>query len=462
MEQDVELLVGDVACEQALIGTLMLYDCIDEVRQYLSADCFTSPTHRDVYLACVAVANNGQEVNFINVNTELQKTGSTIAVTDIIDYPNHAARTALEAPNFALRLQNLAVRRKAWAIGRHLVENGIKETEDIIEVAQRAADELSNLNISDNEGISTLQDAVQGLNEQMERNAANGGGLTGTNTGFRKLNEKGGLQGSDLIIIAGETSQGKTCLALSITRKAIEKHKVAFYSLEMTKEQLAARLLSAESGVPANELLYSGSLSEQQLRDYDAAVGRLPMNNLLFDDRSTSNLDTILASIRKLKREQDIQGTVIDYLQILGINASTKSASKEQLMGDAARRLKNIAKELNIWVIALSQLNRNMQDPVPNLNRLRDSGQIAEAADVVMFVYRPEYYGKQFPEPFASTDPLNKAMIDVAKGRNIGIFKFLVDFNKASASFTDAQDEPIIIGGTPPPITQYKQNELPF
>ena len=463
MEQESQLLASDTACEQALIGTLMQYDCIDEVRQYLSEDCFTNPTHREVYRACVVVANNNQEVNFVNVNTELRRSGIEIPVTEVIDYPNHAARTALEAPHFALRLQNLAVRRKAWKIGQRLVENGTKETEDIAEVAQRAADELNSLNMPDNEGVSTLQDAIQGLNEQMKRNAASSGGVTGTETGFRKLNEKGGLQGSDLIIIAGETSQGKTTFALSITRKAIEKHKVAFYSLEMTKEQLAARLVSAESGVPANELLYSSSLTEQQLAQYDAAIGRLQMGNLLFDDRSTSNLDTILASIRKLKREQNMHGAVVDYLQILGINASIKGASKEQLIAEAARRLKNLAKELNIWIIALSQLNRNSQDPVPNLNRLRDSGQIAEAADVVMFVYRPEYYNKQFPEPFSSTDPLNKAMIDVAKGRNIGIFRFLVDFNKASASFSDAQNDALVIGGdTPLPPPQYRQGELPF
>ena len=111
-------------------------------------------------------------------------------------------------------------------------------------------------------------------------------------------------------------------------------------------------------------------------------------------------------------------------------------------MGDVARRLNNLAKELNIWIIALSQLNRDRNDPVPNLNRLRDSGQIAEAADMVMFVYRPEYYNRQFPEPFQNIETQGKAMIDVAKGRNIGTFKFVCGFNSSTTHFTNDVNVP--------------------
>lgn len=462
MEQDIELLVSDEQCERALIGTMMQYDCIDEVRQYLTDECFTNAQHREVYKSCVRVTDANQEVSMINVNADLQKHKQNIPITEIIDYPNHSARTSTEAVRYALRLKELAIRRKTWVIGQELIVNGINEAEDITEVAQKAADKLNNLQVSDSGSITTLKEAVFGLNEQMKRNAEQKGTVTGTDTGFRKLNDKGGLQGSDLIIIAGESSQGKTALALSVTRKAIEKSKVVFYSMEMTKEQLAARIVSAESGVPSNELLYSNQLTEQQWKQYDEAIGRLPLDNLLFDDRSTSNLDAIIASIRRLKREKDVGGAIVDYLQILSVNTDLRSASKEQLMAEAARRLKNLAKDLNIWVIALSQLNRDKLNPEPNLNRLRDSGQIAEAADIVMFVYRPEYYGKQFPEPFTSTDPANKAMIDVAKGRNIGVFKFLVDFNKSSASFMDTPTDALIIGGDAPTVPQYKQAELPF
>src|SRR5690606_7369355 len=119
-----------------------------------------------------------------------------------------------------------------------------------------------------------------------------------------------------------------------------------------------------------------------------------------FDENSTSNIDKIIASIRSMKNKHNITGAVIDYLQILTVNQ--KSANKEQAMGEAARRLKNLAKDLDIWIIALSQLNRDNFNPVPSLNRLRDSGQIGEAADVVMFIYRPEIYNKAYPQPFSN------------------------------------------------------------
>jgi len=133
----------------------------------------------------------------------------------------------------------------------------------------------------------------------------------------------------------------------------------------------------------------------------------------------------------------------VDYLQILNVNQ--KAQNKEQAMGDVARRLKNLAKDLDIWVIALSQLNRDMQNPIPNLNRLRDSGQIAEAADIVMFVYRPEVYGKYFPEPFANQSTQGTAMIDIAKGRNIGLLKFICSFDAKTTHFREL-DHSVTVG----------------
>ena len=128
-----------------------------------------------------------------------------------------------------------------------------------------------------------------------------------------------------------------------------------------------------------------------------------------------------------------IKGVIVDYLQILNVNM--KGANKEQQMGDVARRLKNIAKELDIWVIALSQLSRDNQNPIPSLTRLRDSGQIAEAADMVILIYRPEIYGKKYPVEFSEMSTEGTAMIDVAKGRNIGLMKFIVGFDARTTNF---------------------------
>ena len=207
--------------------------------------------------------------------------------------------------------------------------------------------------------------------------------------------------------------------------------------MEMKKEQLAARLLSMNSGVPSNQILYS-KLDVNYIEQIDKGVAKIDKLPIYFDDSSTSNIDKIIASIRSMKAKYDISGAVVDYLQILNVN--TKSSNKEQAMGDVARRLKNLAKELDIWVIALSQLNRDSQNPVPNLNRLRDSGQIGEAADIVMFVYRPEVYGKFYPEPFANVSTKGTAMIDVAKGRNIGLLKFICEFDSKTTHFRELRD----------------------
>ena len=139
-----------------------------------------------------------------------------------------------------------------------------------------------------------------------------------------------------------------------------------------------------------------------------------------------------------MKLKSDIDGAVVDYLQILNVNSKNTSFSREQAMGDAARRFKNLAKELGIWIIALSQLSRDSNNPEPNLNRLRDSGQIGEAADVVMLIYRPEYYNRSYPAPYDNREEYpveGTAMIDVAKGRNIGTFKFFLGFDKKTTNF---------------------------
>ena len=267
----------------------------------------------------------------------------------------------------------------------------------------------------------------------------------------------------ELFVISDFVVTHNTSLALCMTRHAIESGaKVAFYSMEMTKEQLTARLLSAKANIPANNILYSGSLAPSELRLIDEARGKLPGDNLFFDDKSTSNIDSILLSIRILKMQKDIDGAVVDYLQILNVNSKSTSFSREQAMGDAARRFKNLAKELNIWIIALSQLSRDSTCPEPNLNRLRDSGQIGEAADVVILVYRAEYYNRAYPAPFDNKDDYptdGTAMIDVAKGRNIGTFKFFMGFNKSTTNFFKTnlvQDEVDV------PFEKPEERDAPF
>lgn len=431
-------LVNDPKAEQYVIGSLLVDPtAYTLVSQYLDEDCFYDPMCRDIWKAVDNMGKQGMPIDVISVSAELSKQKSNVTALDLMNISAQIA-SSTHVEYHAIRLQDLGRRRKLWVVGQQLSKVGLSEEILTADAHQEAIESIGGV-FEKADGVFTLDDAMNSLNEIMVKNATVGGVTTGTKTGMERFDEKGGLQKSDLIIVAGETSQGKTSLALCMTRHAIENGaKVAFYSMEMTKEQLTARLLSAKTNIPANNILYSGSLAPSEIRMIDDARGKLPGENLFFDDKSTSNIDSILLSIRMLKMQKDIDGAVVDYLQILNVNSRSTSFSREQAMGDAARRFKNLAKELNIWIIALSQLSRDSNCPEPNLNRLRDSGQIGEAADVVILVYRAEYYNRAYPAPFDNKDDYptdGTAMIDVAKGRNIGTFKFFMGFNKNTTNF---------------------------
>lgn len=431
-------LVNDPKAEQYVIGSLLVDPtAYTLVSQYIDEDSFYDPMCRDIWKAVDNMGKQGMPIDVISVSAELSKQKSNVTALDLMNISAQIASSA-HVEYHAIRLQDLGRRRKLWVVGQQLSKVGLSEEILTADAHQEAIESIGGV-FEKADGVFTLDDAMNSLNKIMVKNATVGGVTTGTKTGMERFDEKGGLQKSDLIIVAGETSQGKTSLALCMTRHAIENGaKVAFYSMEMTKEQLTARLLSAKTNIPANNILYSGSLAPSEIRMIDDARGKLPGENLFFDDKSTSNIDSILLSIRMLKMQKDIDGAVVDYLQILNVNSRSTSFSREQAMGDAARRLKNLAKELNIWIIALSQLSRDSNCPEPNLNRLRDSGQIGEAADVVILVYRAEYYNRAYPAPFDNKDDYptdGTAMIDVAKGRNIGTFKFFMGFNKNTTNF---------------------------
>lgn len=431
-------LANDPKAEQYVIGSLLVDPtAYTLVSQYLDEDCFYDPMCRDIWKSVDNMGKQGMPIDVISVSAELSKQKSNVTALDLMNISAQIASSA-HVEYHAIRLQDLGRRRKLWVVGQQLSKVGLSEEILTSDAHQEAIESIGGV-FEKADGVFTLDDAMNSLNEIMVKNATVGGVTTGTKTGMERFDEKGGLQKSDLIIVAGETSQGKTSLALCMTRHAIENGaKVAFYSMEMTKEQLTARLLSAKTNIPANNILYSGSLTPSEMRMIDDARGKLPGENLFFDDKSTSNIDSILLSIRMLKMQKDIDGAVVDYLQILNVNSRSTSFSREQAMGDAARRFKNLAKELNIWIIALSQLSRDSNCPEPNLNRLRDSGQIGEAADVVILVYRAEYYNRAYPAPFDNKDDYptdGTAMIDVAKGRNIGTFKFFMGFNKNTTNF---------------------------
>ncbi|WP_195351240.1 replicative DNA helicase [Bacteroides nordii] len=440
MEVNVQL--RDEDAEKLVLGTIITErNALEEVRELLSEESFYNPFHQQVYKAILQISSLGERPDIITVKNKLVANGVKF---ELVEYMKIASNCTFDLYQYAARLHDLAIRRKFYTIGQYLISNSYSEAEDILDVTNSVSDELASLFKSTSTTVTTINDGLESVYGMINENLSGNKPLTGTPTGFEKIDSKsGGLQKSDLIIIAGETSQGKTSLAVSMMRNAsFSGAKIAMYSMEMKKEQITARILSMESGIPSNQIMYS-RLTDSQIQAIDKRIGKLSGKSIYFDDRSTSNIDTIISSIRYMKLKFDIDGAIIDYLQILNVNM--KGANKEQQMGDVARRLKNLAKELDIWIIALSQLNRDTMNPVPTIARLRDSGQIAEAADVVILVYRPEYYDKsrRYPDPFSNASTEGTAMIDIAKGRNIGILRFICGFNAATTCFFNLDSVPL-------------------
>lgn len=440
---EIKVQLRDEDSEKIVLGTIITErNALEEVRELLSKDSFYNPFHLQIYEAILQVASSGSRPDVVAVKNKLIANGVKF---DLVEYMRIASNCTFDLYQYAARLHDLAIRRKFWDIGQYLVSNSYSEAEDILDVSNSVSNELASLFKSSSTTISTINDGLESVYGMINDNLLGNRPLTGIPTGFEKIDSKsGGLQKSDLIIIAGETSQGKTSFAVSIMRNAASLGaKIAMYSMEMKKEQITARILSMESGVPANQIMYS-RLTDSQIQAIDVGVGKMSGKGIYFDDRSTSNIDTIISSIRYMKLKFGIDGAIIDYLQILNVNM--KGANKEQQMGDVARRLKNLAKELDIWIIALSQLNRDTMNPVPTLGRLRDSGQIAEAADVVILIYRPEVNNKSYPNDFSNVDTKGTAMIDIAKGRNIGLLRFICGFNAATTCFYNLDYVPLLGG----------------
>lgn len=438
MEDRVPL--NDKACEDVLVGSILAdNNAFNNVRDILSDDCFFDNFNKAVYRAIIAVTEQGNVADIISVKAELESKRVQFDLMVLMSLTDHYT---INIRQYAIRLKDLTTRRRLTQIAQRLLINSYTEENPIEQVTQQTTDDIAALFSSDVSEVMVLRDGIKKVNTIINQNLQDTHQLTGSPTGFEELDKKmGGLQCSDLTIIAAESSIGKSSLSLSIALNAAKYgEKIAIYSMEMKAEQLTARIMAMESGVSSSNILYA-RLDGGQLQQIEKGVGKIENLNIFFDDRSTSSIDTILSSIRYMVMKYKVKGAIIDYLQILNVNM--KNVNKEQAMGDVARRLKNIAKELDIWVIALSQLSRDKENPIPTLARLRDSGQIAEAADNVILIYRPEFYGKlSYPSDFASASVQGTALIHLAKGRNVGTTKFICGFSAPTTLFYNLQNVP--------------------
>lgn len=338
-------------------------------------------------------------------------------------------------------LADLAVRRKlieaASRLGVEAADMG-SDVADVLEGARKAIDRIENIAVPETSQVETLSDAFEQLKERMKANLYDDAGV-GTPTGFAELDRRGGLLSGHLVIVGGKTSQGKSSLATNICVNALRSGApTAYYTLEMSSQEEGARILAAMTGIPTGRIL-NDKLGSPEIDAVYGAMERIDGKLMYFDQRVSSTTDGIIRSIRELHRRYGIRGAVVDFLQRLSY---ASNVPREQAVAEAAKKFKNVARELDIWVMVLSQINRGVKGTeAPDLSGLRDSGQIEEAADEVWLLYRPEAYGPEarFPAPFERESTRGRAMIRIAKGRNTGTGEFLCNFNPSTCSFSECE-----------------------
>ena len=387
--------------EQAVIGSMLMdADAITTAMEKISEDDFYNKQYGSLFKAMIELYNEGKTCDLVTVKSKLEETGvpSEVVSLDFI-------RNILEmVPTSANIKQYAEIAGKCYA-GNETLEAILEETEK----------KIFDLIQSGSSGDYTpVRQVVLNVFEKIEKASQTKGSITGLETGFTKLDHQlSGLQPSDMILIAARPSVGKTAFVLNITETVAVKHNipVAIFSLEMSSEQLINRIISQNSMV-SSQKMRNGDLSDSEWANIVESANIIGNSNIIIDDTPGISIGEMRSKCRKFKLEKDIQLVIVDYLQLMTTNG--RSSSREQEIAEISRTLKGIARELNVPVIALSQLNRaaeTREDKKPIMADLRESGSIEQDADVVMLMSR--FYDKE-----TKTEDRNRIIVNVAKQRN--------------------------------------------
>jgi replicative DNA helicase len=433
----------DQELERAVLGALMLErEAIIEVIEVLRPDAFYNEKHQEVFKAILALFGNSEPVDILTVTNQLRAhgklefVGGALYVTQLTNRVNQAGNILFHARI----LQQYYIRRELIRLSYRIEADSFEETTDVFDLLDRmehAMFEISELNIRKN--YSDMRSVMSEALQELEAMKGQKDGLTGIPSGFSALDRvTAGWQRSDLIILAARPGMGKTAFVLSVMRNAAVDFRkgVAIFSLEMSSVQLVKRLISAEAELDS-EKLKTGRLSSQEWEQLVNKTTRLSDAPIFIDDTPALSVLELRAKCRRLKAQHDIQLVIIDYLQLM--TGDSKSGNREQEIAFISRSLKQLAKELNVPVIALSQLSRAVEtrggDKKPQLSDLRESGSIEQDADMVVFLYRPEYYKITEDEEGHSVEGLGEVII--AKHRNGSLENVKLRFIGRFTKFSD-------------------------
>ena len=408
----------NIEAEAALLGALMIDNrLVEDVQLKLRSDHYFEPLHGRIYDSILRMTDKNMVANPVTLRPmfEADEAMKEVGGPAYLAQLTGSGAAIIGARDFAQQIYDLALLRSLVAVGRDMVEGAIDTSEEVAPLSQieRAEGELYRVaEQGGGEGkVKSFGEATKLAIEQAERALNSGGHLSGVTTGLDGINSKiGGLHRSDLLILAGRPGMGKSSLATNMAFAAAQRFlrdqedgidpaksagaPVAIFSLEMSADQLATRILSEESGI-SSENLRMGKISQQEFRQLARAAADLQTLPLYIDDTPGLTIAALRTRARRLKRQKGIGMVVIDYLQLLQGSGKSSSDNRVQEISEISRGLKQLAKELDLPVLALSQLSRAVEqreDKRPQLSDLRESGSIEQDADIVMFIYREDYY----------------------------------------------------------------------
>jgi replicative DNA helicase len=442
-EQALKLPPQNVEAEQAVLGAILLDNqALYKTLEILDPEEFYRPVHKRIFRGMVELAEQSQVIDLLTLTDHLRRgealdaIGGTAYLTDLAQ----SVATAAGVAYHARMVHETAVSRSLIVAATEIVSRGYEGTrrvDELLDFAERSIFGIAERRIK--RLFTSMQDVVASTVAHIDQLYTRKERITGIPTGFHDLDERtAGLQPSDLIIIAGRPSMGKTSLALGIALNAAlnrtRQYTVAIFSLEMSKEQLCMRLLSAAGNLNMHRIR-TGHLNEDEWKTLARTASLLHDSRIYIDDTPAITVLEMGAKIRRLRAEHGLDLVVVDYLQLM--SGSGTSENRQQEISDISRALKSVAKELNIPVLALSQLSRaveNRPSKRPLLADLRESGAIEQDADLVMMIFRSEMYAAEVEEEDDKPDEEHVAEILIAKHRNgpTGIEKltFLPEYAK--------------------------------
>lgn len=434
-----KVLPHNMEAEQGLLGAVLIDNrAYEKIGDFLRPEHFYAPAHQRIFEAIRTMIDRGQTASPVTLKNYFEKDEDLIRIGGAEYLADLAASviSVVNAKDYGQTIYELSLRRELISLGEDIVNDSHTHDldRDAMNVIESAEGRLFSLAESGDTrgGFVTLRDSVVTAIDIAEKAYHNDGHVTGVTTGLRDLDAKlGGLHPSDLLILAGRPSMGKTALATNIAFNAAQRYAetggeqggiVGFFSLEMSSDQLATRILSDQANI-SGDAIRKGMISENDFRRFVEASQKLSQIPLYIDDTPALSISAVRTRARRLKRQHGLDFLIIDYLQLLQGTNSRGSENRVQEVSEITRGLKAIAKELEIPVLALSQLSRQVEqrdDKRPQLSDLRESGSIEQDADVVMFVYRAEYYLSRTMPDIENHEEYSKWQDKMAKLANIG------------------------------------------